>query len=64
MYGVDRVDHKLTVTTDAPVVLVAVTIFAILSWWFMPAEAWLQKERIVHFIESDGVNETCVKDTK
>jgi len=64
MYGVDRDDYELIMTTDAPVVLVAVTIFAILSWWFMPAEAWLQKERIVQFIESDGVNEISVRDTK
>ena len=44
--------------------LVAVTIFAIISWWFMPADAWLQKERIVHFIESDGVKGTNVVDTR
>ena len=24
-----------------------ITIFAILSWWFIPAEKWLPRERIV-----------------
>ena len=47
-------DQLLTVI-DAPVVLAAVTIIALVSWWFTPADQWLQKERIVHFIESPGV---------
>ncbi|KAH8594051.1 putative amino acid permease [Bisporella sp. PMI_857] len=40
----------------APVVLSAVTILALITWWITPADGWLQKERIVNFIESDGTN--------
>jgi hypothetical protein len=31
-----------------------VTIFALLSWWFTPAEAWLSKKHIEHILEIPG----------
>lgn len=30
----------------APVIMAIVTIFALLSWWFVPAERWLPSQRI------------------
>ncbi|KAL1974964.1 hypothetical protein VTN31DRAFT_5168 [Thermomyces dupontii] len=39
----------------APVIMGGVTIFALLSYWFTPEEAWLPRKRISHFIESKGV---------
>jgi hypothetical protein len=27
--------------------LIATTVFSILSWWFIPEENWLPKEKIV-----------------
>jgi hypothetical protein len=39
---------------DAPVIMGGVTIFAIISWWFTPEDAWLPKRRIQHFVESKG----------
>ncbi|KAF3406619.1 Thiamine transporter thi9 [Talaromyces pinophilus] len=38
----------------APVIMGGVTIFAIISWWFTPEDAWLPKRRIQHFVESKG----------
>lgn len=40
--------------TDAPVIMAGVTIFAIISWWFTPEDAWLPKKRIQRFVESKG----------
>lgn len=34
--------------------MAAVTIFALISWWFTPETAWLPKTRIANFIESKG----------
>lgn len=31
------------------------TILAIISWWFTPVGSWLPRERISHFVESEGV---------
>lgn len=39
----------------APVIMAIVTIFALISWWVVPESAWLPKERITHFVESQGV---------
>ncbi|OJJ48979.1 hypothetical protein ASPZODRAFT_129341 [Penicilliopsis zonata CBS 506.65] len=38
----------------APVIMAAVTVIALASYWFMPEEAWLPRSRISHFIESKG----------
>lgn len=42
---------------DAPIIMAAVTIFALISWWFTPSDAWLPKERISHFVESAGIDD-------
>jgi len=34
--------------------MAAVTIFALISWWFTPETAWLPKTRIANFIDSKG----------
>lgn len=39
---------------DAPVIMVIVTIFALLSWWFTPEDAWLSKQHIIHILETPG----------
>jgi hypothetical protein len=39
---------------DAPIIMGAVTVFALVSWWFTPENAWLPRERIEHFVESKG----------
>jgi hypothetical protein len=44
----------LIVCSDAPIIMAGVTIFAILSWWFTPADAWLSKKHISHFLEGDS----------
>lgn len=46
---------------DAPVIMGAVTIFALISWWFTPADAWLPRERITHFVESKGEGDVRVQ---
>jgi hypothetical protein len=35
--------------------MAGVTIFALISYWFTPEEAWLPRKRIRHFVESKGV---------
>lgn len=44
--------------TDAPIIMAAVTIFALISYFVMPESAWLPRERITHFIDSKGASET------
>jgi len=44
----------LTVSPDAPIIMAGVTIFALLSWWFTPEEAWLSKKHISNFLEADA----------
>ncbi|KAB5588042.1 Thiamine transporter thi9 [Ceratobasidium theobromae] len=34
-----------------PVIFGAVTIFGIMTWWFIPQETWLSKEKIEHAFE-------------
>lgn len=34
----------------AGVIFVATTIFAILSWWFTPAEKWLPREHVLQVL--------------
>ncbi|KAF4634274.1 hypothetical protein G7Y89_g3831 [Cudoniella acicularis] len=41
----------------APVIMGIVTIFAVISWWFMPDEAWLSKQHIRQVLEADIVAE-------
>ncbi|QLI71075.1 Thiamine transporter thi9 [Metarhizium brunneum] len=36
----------------APVIMGIVTIFALLSWWFIPAERWLPSERIQQTLDA------------
>ena len=42
----------------APVIMAIVTVFALISWWVVPESAWLPKDRITHFIESQGVEDS------
>lgn len=35
--------------------MAAVTIFALVSYFVMPEESWLPRNRISHFIDSKGV---------
>jgi hypothetical protein len=35
--------------------MAGVTIFALISFWLTPEEAWLPRQRISHFVESEGV---------
>ncbi|KKK12224.1 amino acid permease, partial [Aspergillus rambellii] len=39
----------------APIIMAAVTIFAVASYFLMPEEAWLPRDRISQFIDSKGV---------
>jgi len=41
--------------TDAPIIMAAVTVFALVSYFIMPEESWLPRNRISHFIDSKGV---------
>lgn len=34
--------------------MAGVTILALISWWFTPVGSWLPRERITHFVESEG----------
>ncbi|KAL2072991.1 hypothetical protein VTL71DRAFT_10315 [Oculimacula yallundae] len=38
----------------APVIMGAVTIFAVLSWWFTPDDAWLSKKHITEILQIPG----------
>ena len=38
--------------------MAGVTIFALVSYFIMPENAWLPNERITHFIDSKGAVET------
>jgi hypothetical protein len=40
-------------SSDAPIIMAGVTIFAVLSWWFSPADAWLSKKHSSHSEEAD-----------
>ncbi|KAF7594024.1 hypothetical protein BBP40_010302 [Aspergillus hancockii] len=42
----------------APIIMAGVTIFAIVSYFLMPEEAWLPRNRISHFIDSKGAQAT------
>ena len=42
--------------------MAGVTIFALISYFVMPEEAWLPRNRISHFIESKGAVETTVEE--
>ena len=37
--------------TQAPVILGAVTIFGILSWYFIPADKWLRREQVLRALQ-------------
>lgn len=37
--------------------MAGVTIFALISYWVTPEEAWLPRNRISHFIDSKGVSD-------
>jgi hypothetical protein len=56
---------SLTVNPDAPIIMAGVTIFAVLSWWFTPADAWLSKNHISRFLEADAsAGEETIGDPK
>ncbi|KAL1638788.1 hypothetical protein SLS58_008602 [Diplodia intermedia] len=38
----------------APVIMAIVTVFGLLSWWWVPAERWLPSRRIREVLEADG----------
>ncbi|KAB8073273.1 amino acid/polyamine transporter I [Aspergillus leporis] len=42
----------------APIIMAGVTIFAIVSYFVMPEEAWLPRNRISQFIDSKGAQAT------
>ena len=44
----------------APIIMAGVTIFALLSYFIMPEDAWLPRNRISNFIDSKGVVSTSV----
>jgi hypothetical protein len=33
--------------------MTGVTLFAVLSWWLTPKEAWLSKKHLTQFLEAD-----------
>ncbi|EOD47670.1 putative amino acid protein [Neofusicoccum parvum UCRNP2] len=37
----------------APVIMAIVTVFALVSWWVIPAEKWLPSQRIQEVLEAD-----------
>lgn len=39
---------------DAPIIMASVTIFALISYFVMPEDRWLPKNRISHFIDTKG----------
>ncbi|KAI9739217.1 MAG: hypothetical protein M1834_007430 [Cirrosporium novae-zelandiae] len=42
----------------APVIMGIVTIFGLISWWFVPEEKWMPRERLSHFTASRDVDES------
>jgi hypothetical protein len=38
----------------ACVIFGAISLFAVLCWWFMPEEEWLKSKRIVAVIEANS----------
>ncbi|KAL3463736.1 amino acid/polyamine transporter I [Aspergillus heterothallicus] len=46
----------------APIIMAAVTIFALVSYFVMPADAWLPANRISRFIDSKGVVSETVEE--
>jgi hypothetical protein len=36
---------------DAPIILAIVTIFAIVSWFFTPADAWVPRGRLTNPVD-------------
>lgn len=46
----------------APVIMAGVTIFAVISYWLTPEDAWLPKNRIKHFVESKGEARTTTSE--
>jgi hypothetical protein len=46
----------------APIIMAAVTIFALVSYFIMPEDAWLPKDRISNFVDSKGVVTETVED--
>ena len=37
----------LTLPSQAPVIFGAVTVFGILSWWFIPESKWLRRDIVL-----------------
>ncbi|KAF3399662.1 Thiamine transporter thi9 [Talaromyces pinophilus] len=42
----------------APVIMAIVTIFALISWWIIPAQSWLPNQSIQHMLDADETQET------
>ncbi|KAJ5620990.1 hypothetical protein N7510_004974 [Penicillium lagena] len=42
----------------APIIMAGVTILALVSYFVMPEDAWLPRDRIAHFVDSKGAAET------
>lgn len=42
----------------APVIMAIVTIFALISWWILPAESWLPNKSIQHMLDADETQPT------
>ena len=48
----DLISFSSLFEPQAGVILGAITIFAILSWWFIPAESWLPREQVMRALNT------------
>ena len=52
-------------SSDAPIIMIGVTLCAVLSWWLTPKEAWLSQKGITQFSEADtSAGEEITRDPK
>lgn len=47
----------------APIIMASVTIFGLVSYFVMPEDRWLPRDRISHFIDSKGATGTATEVT-
>ena len=48
----------------APIIMASVTIFGLVSYFVMPEDRWLPRDRISHFIDSKGATGTATEVTE
>lgn len=46
----------------APIIMASVTIFGLVSYFVMPEDRWLPRDRISHFIDSKGTATAVTED--